>query len=154
MADPIEILFSFLGGVFTGWLIQYVVFKNALKIEKIKRLSPRLELGYPIVEKLSLDATYVRGINVNDDQTHFTAILDRIKKGLNTYQEWYNGFREEGMFPELESVNSYLLGLLNGLFQYSNLCKLHGTQYISENCQSFDQHCRETKEMLKDQLTS
>lgn len=154
MADFIEMFFIFLGGVFTGLLIQYVVFKNTLKVEKIKRLSPRLELGYPIVEKLSLDATYVSGITVNDDQPHFMAILDRIKKGLNTYQKWYMGFRQEGMFPELESVNSDLLGLLNGLFQYSNLCKLHGTQYLSENCQSFNKHCEETKQMLKDQLSS
>lgn len=152
MIDPLNIFVGFISGLVIGILVQYARFRYSSKIEKMKRLSPYLESAYPIVEKLNQDSRYASDIQLQDDEAHLTMVLKKVVISLEAYTDWFTKFREDGMVPELESLNRDLSNRFVGLFTYARLYRQHGLEYISQRMQRLANYCTICKQQLKNQL--
>lgn len=153
MIDPFDIFIGFLSGLATGIAVQYFWFKYASRIEKMKRLSPYLESVYPIVEKLNQDSEYALKVHFQEEEEHLTLVLKKIATSLEEYAIWFAQFKENGMIPELESLNVDLSRRFIGLFTYARLGNKHGLEYLSQRVQRLAGYCSICQQRLKSQLS-
>lgn len=141
MADTVELVVSFLFGIASGLIIQHVRFKYSLKMGKINRLLPYLESAIPIVERLNQHSGYAAKTQLQDGENELAKILAKVTSALDEYAEWFDELKEDGMIPELGSIDRKLLDYLSGLFNYARLCQQHGSVYLSQQIQNLSKHC-------------
>lgn len=153
MPDPLDVFLGFVAGLLTGIVVQYFGFRFASRIEKMKRLSPHLEAAFPIVDKLNGDTRYAVHVQAQGEVEHLAPVLKKIALSLEEYRIWFAGISRRGMIPELESLNGILSGRLVGLFNYANLGRTHGLEYISQKMPHLASHCALCKNELKHQLS-
>lgn len=118
-------------GIVVGLIIEHIRLKNALKIERIKRLAPHLELVHPVLERIQEDGAYLKVIQTRDDD--FQELVRKICEGFEEYRTWYKVFRENGLKPELEHSSKYLYALINGVFVHAQMADKYGIQHILSN---------------------
>jgi len=138
--NGLDFFLGVLSGIVVGYVIQLVRYKHDLRVEKIKRLAPHLELAYPIVDRSSQDSEYTVGIQNRKDEKQMDAMLEKLTADLSEYHFWYTRYQENGLKPELRSVNEILDAYLNGLFVYSQLSKMHGKSYIHQRLSDLAKH--------------
>ena len=139
-------------GLVVGIAVQYVGFKQALRIEKIKRLSPHLERAYPIIEKLSRVARYGVKAQESQDAADLDGALNKLVFSIDEYVAWFSGFREAGMVPVLESLDLELSARLTGVSVYANGCRVQGQRYLYERIQEFADYVTKCEIKLKKRL--
>lgn len=137
MNGVLEFLLGILSGVVVGYFIQVIRYKHTLRVEKIKRLAPYLELAYPTIDRLAQDGVYALKVQERKDQKEIESILVKLIDGLDQYHIWYLQYQENGLKPELLSVNETLDAYLNGLFVYAQMNKRHGKIYIHQRLNNF-----------------
>jgi len=141
MVDAVELIVIFLSGIISGLIIQNIRFRYSLRMGKINRLLPYLEYVYPIVERLNQYSGYAARTQLQDDEIERNEVFTRVTSALDEYAEWFNALKEDGMIPELDSVDKKLLNYLSGLFNYARLCQLHGSVYLSQQLQNLSKYC-------------
>ena len=153
MVDTVELVVSFLSGIVSGLIIQNIRFKHSLRMGKINRLLPYLEYAYPIVERLNQYSGYAARTQLQDDEIERKDVFARVTSALDEYAEWFNALKEDGMIPELDSVDKKLLNYLSGLFIYARLCQLHGSVYLSQELQNLSKYCVLCRMQLEHRLS-
>lgn len=153
MVDVLEIVLGFALGLLSGAIIQNIRFRDSLKVEKVKRVTPLLEAVFPILEKLASDSIYAQTIQMRGDDSEFQRLIDRISISLVEYDKWYTRFQIAGLLPALESIDSNLLARFNGMFTHARLSKLHGLTYLSQNLSEFSLYCQSCKRILQTRLS-
>ena len=118
-------------GIVVGLIVEHTRLKNTLKIERIKRLAPQLELVHPVLERIQEDGKYLRVIQSRDDD--FKELVSKICQSFEEYRTWYKVFRENGLKPELEHSSKYLYALINGIFVHAQMTEKYGIQHILSN---------------------
>lgn len=151
--DLFEVISSFLVGLAVGIAVQYVRFKQELRIEKIKRLSPHLERAYPIIEKLGRVARYGVKAQESQDTADLDGALNKFVASIVEYAAWFSGFREGGMVPVLESLDSELSARFTGVSVYANGCRAQGQRYLYEHIQDFADYVTKCEKELKKRLS-
>jgi hypothetical protein len=141
MVDAIEVFVGFLSGLASGLAIQHARFKYSLRMGKVNRLLPYLESAYPIVERLSQHSEYAAKTQLEDNEIEFNQVMTKIAYGLDEYAVWFNTLKEDGMVPELDSIDRKLLDHLSGMFNHARLYQIHGTQYLSQQVQNLSKYC-------------
>jgi len=118
-------------GIVVGFLIERQRLKNMLKIERIKRLAPHMELLHPVLERISEDVGYLKIIQSRDDDPKdFT---QKACQGFEEYRTWYKIFKENGLKPELEHSSESLYALINGVFVHAQMVHKYGAQHVLAN---------------------
>lgn len=153
MPDAADLVLTFLSGIVSGLFIQHVTFKYSLRKEKLNRLFPYLESAYPIVDRLSRHSEYAAKTQLQDDRNELPRILEKVTSTLNEYSQWFNELMEDGMIPELDSIDRKLLNHLSGLFNYARLCQFHGQVYLSEQIQNLSKYCTPCRTYLAHRLS-
>lgn len=138
---------GFAGGLIGGFVIEHYRLKHVLKVEKIKRLAPYLEQVYPIIRDLTIDSAYAIELQQRGDKN--LPLLKKLCKCLKEFGSWYRVFRQNGMEPELESLDRDLCRLLSGVFVYSQLSAKYGTSYIFQRLERFHSVCLKGRESLE-----
>jgi len=141
------VLISLVGGLIGGYVIEHYRLKHELKIEKIRRLAPYLEQVYPTMKNLNVDSTYA--IELQQRGSEDLPLLEKLCKELTEFGSWYRVFKQNGMEPELESLDGNLYRLLLGVFTYSQLSAKYGTTYISQRLDPFHKICLKGRESLE-----
>jgi hypothetical protein len=72
-------------------------------------------------------------------------MLGKLASGLDQYHIWYLQYQENGLKPELRSVNETLDAYLNGLFVYAQMSRQHGKSYIHQGLNDFARHLAQCK---------
>ena len=119
-----------LSGVIVGWIVEHYRLKNSLKVERIKRLTPYIEMVHPIIEELCDDISYFKKTQfrkMNEENQNFVI---RISKAFDKYGLWYEQFQSNGFKPELGATSKLLLYSINGLFAHSQMSKKYGEDHI------------------------
>ena len=153
MVDAVELIVIFLSGIVSGLIIQNIRFRYSLRMGKIDRLLPYLEYAYPIVERLNQYSGYAARTQLQDDEIERNEVFTRVTSALDEYAEWFNALKEDGMIPELDSVDKKLLNYLSGLFNYARLCQLHGSVYLSQQLQNLSKYCVLCRMQLEHRLS-
>jgi len=118
-------------GIVVGFIVEHIRLKNMLKIERIKRLAPHLELVHPVLERMYQDVEYLKIIQSRNDD--FKDLAQKTCQGFEEYQTWYKVFRENGLKPELEHSSRFLYALINGVFVHSQMVGKYGIQHALAN---------------------
>ena len=143
---------SFGSGLLIGYLVQRKKFHDDLKLDKIRRLMPYVEVFHPIFESLVIDVRHGQKLIEKNDSTELTHYLDRILADFDSFGSWYADFADKGLKPQMESLNYNLLSGLNGTNVYYQLVKTHGTRYIFENINEIALSLGKTERLLKEFL--
>lgn len=149
--NSIYIVVSLIVGVLVGIVVENYRLKHSLKIEKINRLAPHLEICSPMIEKILEDSGYALKI-LNRGQTEGEDLILQNKKiiqRLTVFQEWYELFQNRGMKFELESVNKELQERLVGLFNIAILSIKHGETYVSQNLKQIHDNANISNQKLQ-----
>jgi hypothetical protein len=120
---------------------------------KINRLLPYLESAYPIVERLNQHSAYAARIQLQENESEASGIFGKVTFALDEYTEWFNVLKEDGMIPELDSIDRKLLNRLSGLFSHARLSHLHGSTYLSQQIQSLSEYCKLCQIQLEKRLS-
>jgi hypothetical protein len=120
-------------GLISGLLIQRKRFNDDLKTRKIDRLVPYIEHAYPIIERLKKHSEYATQLQ---DEESFNSIINQVNVSLQEYSKWFENFKENGMIPQLDSLDKELVAYLVGLSSFACQYKRHGIIYISQNIES------------------
>jgi hypothetical protein len=152
MINFADFLLGLVGGFIVGYLLEHKRFKHSLKIEKIKRLSPHLESAFPILEKLDQDSDYATRIQQRDDENEFNRITDRLCSEMEEFYAWYLQFQEDGLKPELQSVNRLLCAYLDGMFVFAKMSIRYRESYISQKTKEISDLSNKCKRELELQL--
>ncbi len=130
----INFIAGLLAGLFSGVAVGYVVehyhFKNGLKMERIKRLMPYIEVVHPIVEELRDDLAYLQKTQMRTEGEEDSNFMQKICRTLDKYLSWYTQFQSNGLKPELAATNKELLTYINGLSVHSRMTKKYGQDYV------------------------
>jgi hypothetical protein len=124
-------LFSGLAsGILVGYIVEHFRLRNAQRLEKLKRLTPHIEVVHPIVEELSDDVAYFQKTQLRNDSLGEHAFTSHILNSFDKYGTWYENFLSNGYRTELESVNKWLSLSLYGLFVHSRMVKKYGEDHV------------------------
>jgi hypothetical protein len=134
-------------GLISGFLIQQRQFNDNQKTSKLSRLLPFMEHAYSKVERLKEHSEYA--YKVQNDDADFTNVLYRVTNALDEYEIWFTSFKEEGMIPELSSVNRELLDHLVGIANFSYQKRRYGIIFISQNIDDFSKLCVSSENLLR-----
>lgn len=118
-------------GIVVGFWIERRRLKNMLKIERIKRLVPHMELVHPVLERISEDVGYLKIMQSRDDDPKDFA--QRTCQSFEEYRTWYKVFKENGLKPELEHSSKSLYALINGVFVHAQMVNKYGAQHVLAN---------------------
>jgi archaellum component FlaC len=118
-------------GTVVGFIVEHLRLKNMLKIERVKRLAPQLELVHPVLEKICDDVSYLRAIQSRNDD--FEDLTRKTCQSFEEYQSWYNTFRENGLKPQLEHSSKDLYALINGVSVHAQMVTKYGVQHLLAN---------------------
>jgi hypothetical protein len=146
------VLVGFIFGLFSGLLIQRKKFRDDLKLDKIRRLMPYIEVFHPTFESLVINVKHCQKLIEKNDSTELTRYLNRIYADFESFGSWFVDFANRGLKPELESIDYSLLLGLNGANVYFQLAKNHGTRYVLENINEIERSLGKTKQLLDEFL--
>jgi hypothetical protein len=124
-------LFSgLLSGLLVGYVVEHYRLRNGLRIERMKRLTPHIEMVHPIIEELCDDASYFQKSHLRTDGSEEQNLAIKIGVTFDKYGTWYQHFQSNGLKPELAATSKSLFALLSGLFVHSTMTKKYGKDYI------------------------
>lgn len=145
-------IFSFIGGLAIGLVGEHYRLKHELRIDKVRRLAPYLEQIYNVIRDLVVDSEYA--FRLQESGTANSIPLRKLYRGLGEYRSWFLSFRQNGMEPELESLNRPLYLMLQGVYAHAQSCNEHGVAYASQRIASIRHRCSECKIALEKYLKS
>jgi hypothetical protein len=150
------ILVGFMSGLFSAILIEEARFRHSSKIERMKRVFPVLSPVHPLIDKITEDVRHAIKVQTRNEHTVFLTILAQIFASFSNYKNWFEDFRQKGLIPELESLNSRLAGHINGLYSYAVIINdaEENTRalYIQQKLEEIENYCDECQEILTLQL--
>lgn len=149
-----DFLMGILGGGIIGYIVQERRYKYNLKVEKIKRITPSLEQAYPIIQRAKQDFTYGIEIQNRNDINEITNLLPQLSNNLAQFYEWYKQYQENGLKPELKSLDRTLYSYLNGLFVFSRISQTQGESYIHQSIPNICTHLKRCEKSLETFLMS
>jgi len=146
----VSVLIASFLSLIVGIIIERKRSKNSLKLERLKRLAPQLEICCPIVDKIYEDSLYTvrileRGENLD---SNFDSQIDKVHIGLQQFLDWHSVFEQKGMKYTLESFDTEAHDWLTGLSTYASLANKHGKDYISTNLKEINK----SSKMIADKL--
>lgn len=143
-------LIGIAGGLLVGVVIERFRLKHELRVQKIKRVAPLLEILSPTVKNLAIDSKYA--VELQQTNREDPSVLQRLCEELKEFETWYNDFRQKGMEVELESLDVLLYRSLLGVFVYARYTAKYGVHYIAQRLNSFHRICQIARESLENLL--
>ena len=148
------LLSGLISGVVVGYVIEHYRLKNGLKIERIKRLMPHIEVVHPIVEELRDDLAYLQKTQTRTESEDDPNFMQKICRTLDKYGAWYTQFQSNGLKPELGATNKELFAYLNGLSVHSKMAKKYGQDYVLREINQISKSARVCVSMIEQFLRS
>jgi hypothetical protein len=148
------LLSGLLSGVAVGWVVERYRLKNSLKVERMKRLTPQIEIIHPIVEELCADVDYFAKRQLRLPDGEDDSILEKIITYFAKYNAWYLGFQSKGFKPELGATSKPLLNRLTAIFAYSLRIRKYGGQYLLNEIDEISESLKASQSLIEQFLTS
>lgn len=139
---------SIAAGITIGIIIQNVVLKHGLLLEKKRRLSPYLERALSIIDKICRHSEHAT-IAIGRKDWHFGASLASLAWDFAEYDQWYTKLGTEGMIIELRSIDAELSGYFVGLFNYAQNCN-ESEAYLQRNIRQISDYSKTCRSHLLD----
>lgn len=143
---------GFLLGLLSGIVIQSLRFSYQRKLDKIRRVMPYVETVHPILETLVINVEHCSRLQEKNDTVEMQRYLKRATGALNSFGEWFSGFAERGLKPELQSLKYDLYAGLYGIFVYYQMTKIHGIEFVSQNLEEIGTNLERITKLLEEFL--
>ena len=156
--EPMDFVYGLVSGLLSGVIVGYIVehyrLKNELKVERIKRLTPHVEIVHPIIEELCDDVIYFQKAQMRKGYSEDPSFIKKIGIAFDKYETWYIQFQSDGLKPELSATRKQLFNLLNGLFVHSRMSRKYGQDYVLREINEISTSAKDCLSELEQFLSS